>query len=124
MSEEVKKQKVFNVVSTNKYIVLSNEDKVIEISRGGHSRADGVKFDIGVSFQDINEERTRRKLSKVVPKLQDKEIDAIVKKNRLSVVSMYKKEVLNKLTEVGAEADTVEAVENELKIADLAKLLR
>lgn len=116
-------KKVFNVVSTSKYIILSSESNIVEITSGGHAKGDGVKFSIGVSFKDINEERTRKKLGKVEPRLSEKEIDLVVKKNRISVVSMYKQEVLSKLADCGAEADLVKAVEKELKEDAIAALL-
>lgn len=122
-TEKKSTKATFTVVSTNKYIVLSNDSVIVEVTKGGHAKSDGVKFEIGVSLSDINESRTRRKLGKVEPKLSEKEIDAIVNKNRANAVEAYKSEILSKLEEVGAEADLIKAVEKELKSEDIERIL-
>lgn len=129
MSEESKptpaaKKAVFNVVSTSKYCILSNESVVIEITSGGRAKTDGVKFEIGVSLKDIRENALRRKLEKRQPRLAQNEIDSIIDKTRGAAVGSYKQEVLDKLTEVGAEESVLKAVEKELKLEHIARMIK
>ena len=132
MSEEAKKSEVkksppapkkssYNVVTTANYIIVSSDDFVLEVSRGGHAKFDGVRAAIGASFKDIKETRKIRKLSKadVDPKLIEKEIAS----QRKNIVGVYRDEVLEKLIKVGVETDKAKDIVAAIEDSHIESLL-
>lgn len=124
MSETKEKTpaKMFLKAKLAKCVVLASADLVIKVTAGGAASNEFGDVHIGVSLNDVNEKRIRRKMKDL--KKGEKEIEGEVKLTRLNLLNAYKAELVEKLESVGVDQEAVKAFEKELKSEDLEHLLR